>query len=511
MNEYENVFAVVKTAHKSKWDNLQLSTYQMNNSLPCTDKKILGEIVGQAIDFINEVKDDDKNYLKYLEMTKSQFNLNEFLVDLVNRNPEFVKTEFFRKKKKKDVYKLVDDFKKGRLPQQGDNLTIMGNPIALLMKAVGENPLEENIFDVEEDAIQCYTERFMDGENLAAFRSPHNSPNNILHFHNIKSEKISKYFPNLGENIIIINLIGTDAQARGSGFDEDSDFVFVTNQSEVVELARQAYVEYPTIINEVEEMKSSDYHFRLEDYALMDNKIADAQSSIGLSTDTAQLALSYYYNEGICSKELKECFIILSVIGQISIDLAKKEFDLDEKNEIRRIKNLPCMKGKDIPQFYADNKKSRNNKDFGKKVKTLNCPMDIMAELIEKNIIGYSQRIYHEPINKFLNKALSCRKVDNRYKKQKIIDEAQKYNDAIKALECSARKDTLSDDMLYQLKSRQMKMFLQKVKNELSQETVMHLVIYAFGDENSDVRTTILNGLFHTHKELLMKCFVKNS
>lgn len=39
------------------------------------------------------------------------------------------------------------------------------------MKAVGENPLEENIFDVEEDAIQCYTERFMDGENLAAFRS----------------------------------------------------------------------------------------------------------------------------------------------------------------------------------------------------------------------------------------------------------------------------------------------------------------------------------------------------
>ena len=55
-----------------------------------------------------------------------------------------------------------------------------------------------------------------------------------------------------------------------------------------------------------------------------------------------------------------------------------------------------------------------------------------------------------------------------------------------------------------------MKMFLQKVKNELSQETVMHLVIYAFGDENSDVRTTILNGLFHTHKELLMNCFMKN-
>lgn len=157
--------------------------------------------------------------------------------------------------------------------------------VALLMKAAGENPLEEGIFEVEEDAIQCYTERFPAEEHLAAFRSPHNSPNNILHFHNIKSEKISKYFPNLGQNIIIINLIGTNAQARGSGFDEDSDFVFVTNQTEITELARKSYVEYPTIINAVDELKSSEYHFRLEDYAVMDSKIADAQAAIGMSTD----------------------------------------------------------------------------------------------------------------------------------------------------------------------------------------------------------------------------------
>ena len=57
----------------------------------------------------------------------------------------------------------------------------------------------------------------------------------------------------------------------------------------------------------------------------------------------------------------------------------------------------------------------------------------------------------------------------------------------------------------------QMTMILHPVKNELRQETGLPLVIYAFGDENSDVRTTILNGLFHTHKELLMNCFVKNN
>ena len=80
----------------------------------------------------------------------------------------------------------------------------MGNPIALLMKAVGGNPLDENIFEVEEDTIQCYTARFKDGEKLAAFRSPHNSPNNILHFHNVYSDKLSKYFANLGRNVIVM-------------------------------------------------------------------------------------------------------------------------------------------------------------------------------------------------------------------------------------------------------------------------------------------------------------------
>lgn len=300
------------------------------------------------------------------------------------------------------------------------------------MKAVGENPLDEKIFQVKEDAIQCYTNRFPAGTSLAAFRNPHNSPNNILHLHNIHSDIISKYFPQLGDNVIIINLIGTDAQARGSGFDEDSDFILVTDHKEMSTLAKEAYINYPTIINKVDELKSSEYHFRLEDFADMDNKIADAQTSIGTSTDTAQLALSYYYDEGMNNRELEEIFIILSVIGQISIDLAKKEFDLDVVHEIKRLKNSECMKGKPVPQFFANTKKRRNNKDFAK-VEKMDCPMDIMANLIEKNIIGYAGRESHEPIRKLLNKS-SNEKV-NRYKCNKVIEEAKKYNDAVKALE----------------------------------------------------------------------------
>ena len=61
----------------------------------------------------------------------------------------------------------------------------------------------------------------------------------------------------------------------------------------------------------------------------MDNSIADAQQSIGISTDIAQLALSYYYDNNMQDKELEKCFVILSVIAQISIDSAKRKYVID--------------------------------------------------------------------------------------------------------------------------------------------------------------------------------------
>ena len=196
MRIFDDYFSIVKSAHSSKLGDLQLMAYQMNNSLPTTDENILKNVSRQAIDIINELKLSDEAYLKYLEQTKDAFNINEVILALVEWNSEFVKTEFFRKKKSTDINKLTDLFCQGRLPQVGDNLTIMDNPIGLLLKAVGENPLEEGCFELMTDAVQCYTPRFECGENLAAFRSPHNSPNNIIHLHNVYPERLIRYFPN---------------------------------------------------------------------------------------------------------------------------------------------------------------------------------------------------------------------------------------------------------------------------------------------------------------------------
>lgn len=512
MKEHDNWFTIVKTAHSSKWEDMQLMAYQMNNSLPSTDQETLSRISDMSVNYLRALKKtNDETYLEYLKNKKNNFNINEVILSLVKWNPDFRKTAFFRDKKTKDISKLKNEyFKQGRLLQEGDNLTVMGNPIALLMKAVGDNPLEENIFELESDAIQCYTARFKDNERLASFRSPHNSPNNILHFHNVYSDKLSKYFANLGQNVIVINMIGTDVQARASGMDEDTDFVYTTNQLDLAELARKAYINYPTIINGVAEKGNSSYHFRLEDFAQMDNQIAAAQQSIGTSTDTAQLALSYYYDEGMDEgqdgEELKKCFVILSVIGQISIDLAKKEFDIDVVNEINRIKRLPCMRGKDIPEFFANTKKSRNNKKFEEdKIRSMNCPMDIIARNIDSRVVGRAMGVTRLPISKFLNNNIKGK--GNKYKWKKFIEASEVYNRSIKYIE--QHKTQYTKNSYIDLKMDCMSHFLNCTNNNLDQETVMLLVKYAFSNDNSDVCNTILNFLYRYNCDKFMNCFVK--
>lgn len=508
MKRFDNYFSIVKTGRPSHWGNLQLMAYQMDNSVPTTDREVLGRITECGVNFCNELKNSDTAYLEYLIKTNNDFNINELLIELVKWNPNFTKTEFFRTKKSKDISGFVKDCKEGRLPQAGDNLTIMDNPIALLLKAIGDrNPLNEGCFEVMQDGVQCYAPRFNEGERLAAFRSPHNSPNNIMHLYNVYPDKLVEYFPNIGQNVIVFNAIKTDTQARLSGHDCDSDFVYITNQNDLADLARKAYTEYPTIVNGVDENGKYNYHFTLEDYAEMDNQIADAQESIGTSTDTAQLALSYYYDGNMESKDLEDCFIILSVIGQISIDLAKKCFDIDVVREINRIRNLSCMRRNEIPQFFASNKKSRNNKDFkGKKIASMNCPMDIMADIIEKKVIKYADRESHLPLRNFWNHSVIAK--GNRYKKDKFIEETRSYNKSDKWLE--KHEAEMSKETFFSLKNRNMKQFLAKVSKELDQETIMQLVIYATDDNNSDVRTTILNFLFKLHKDEFMNCFIKN-
>lgn len=518
MKQYGNCFAIVKSAHESKLGNYQVSSYQMNGSLPTNNPQVLKPIADIGITKANNMKKSVDEYIKYLEQTKNDFNINGMLLALVRHNSEFTKTRLFRKKWTEDVSKYKTALMQGELPQEGDNLTIMDNPVALLDKVVWNvnnsagdkkyDPYTEGCFEVVGDGVQCYTPRFAEGERLAAFRSPHNSPNNIVHLYNVYPERLVKYFSNIGNNVIVFNAIGTDTQARLNSQDCDSDFVYATNQSEMAELARTAYINYPTIINNIAESGSHLYHMTQVDYAKMDNAMAATQADIGVSTDTAQLAMSYYYDSDMKDKELEDCFIILSVLGQVAIDLCKKTFDINVKNEITRIKRLQCMNrvGKTkYPEFYAAIKQTRTDKKFeAEEVGHMNCPMDILYDHINESIARRVDNSKYINLSSLIDKSLINKKDINKYKMDKFKEEFNKYNESVHKLNANA--DNYDEATLYKLKKLQATILASKFKKDMSINTFIALIKYADRNDNS----VLLNELFKVNEELFVRCFVKN-
>lgn len=319
INADGDVWGIVKTDHPSKLGGYQQLSYQMINTLPCTKNEVR-EIADTTIKYIETLKNDNDEFERFLRKYANEVNHYEMLADLYAHNHNFANSKFFRYEKKEIIKQYVFRMRKGKILVNGDNLTVCGNPYALLLYSVGENYEDDSTLKYEKGAIQCYTTRFCHDTYLAAFRNPHNSPNNICYLHNVHSDLMETYFP-FSQNIIAVNCIHTDIQPRANGMDEDSDFLLVTDQPTMVRCAKKCYEDFPTIVNALNESGIS-YSNTKKDYAAMDSKFSKSRIGIGYSSNLAQLAMTYYWTEigkdnPDTSKlnELYDNFIILSVLA----------------------------------------------------------------------------------------------------------------------------------------------------------------------------------------------------
>ena len=509
-------FQIVKTAHSSKYGDLQRTSFQMNNTLLTTDENILEKIASTSIDFCNNLKLNDGAFIDYLQATSTEkYSINKAMVALYNWNRDIINTEYFKKKRREMISSLKRErLLLGKLFQNGDNLTICGNPIAMLMKVTGQDFLHEGCFCTHDDRIECYTKRFAEGERLAGFRNPHNSPNNIVCLENVYPEELIKYFPDLGKEIVVINGIDTDVQDRLNSQDLDSDTIYTTNQPEMAELAHKAYIEYPTIVNDIPKSTNSDYDKSMMSFANMDNKIANAQSDTGVSSNIAQLALSYWFDGGCESTELEDIFIICSVLAQCSIDSAKRNFDIAVGKELSRIQKMECMNPlKKYPKFYADvqelkdRKKKRKKKEIDTtEVKFFNCPMDILYQTIDKGIIdlrenkyrsfrskGTSLRSFLIPLNK------EDRSKANRKQQNSIIEIVEIYDKEVRGLEkCSEHyssdKQDAYDECMKKLSGR-----------KINENTMRALIGKAL--DNPKIMDSLFVTLYDSNSESFLKMF----
>ena len=247
----------------------------------------------------------------FLKKYKTEANHYEMIFALYEHNHDILKAQWFRRERYLILQAYIERLRSGKITINADNLTIFGNPYALLLYSIGDDWQNDPSLNYEPGVIQCYTSRFEDGEYLCGIRNPHNSPNNICYLHNKYSEEWNKYFQ-FSDNILAVNCIHTDVQDRANGCDFDSDFFFVTNNNVMVKCAKIAYEQYPTIVNKLQESGLT-YRNTMSEYARMDNKFAQSRIGIGESSNLAQLAMTYYWTEP--SKDLYDNFVILSVLA----------------------------------------------------------------------------------------------------------------------------------------------------------------------------------------------------
>lgn len=523
LKKFDYEFEIVKTAQKSKYGDIQRSSYQIMNSLPTKDRDVLSKVAKTTIDYCNELKTNHEAFIQYLKLTAEDYNINNILIDLDDRIPDFKQSEFFRVEKNKIISKFKNTLlTNGKLLQQGDNLTLCSNPYELLVHSVGADYRAVQSFRTHTDYIECSTTRFDYDKFLASFRSPHNAPHNTLYFYNKECENIKKYFPDLGDNVIVINSIDTDIQARASGCDFDTDFVFTTDQKEIVELAAESYKNYPTIINDIKD-ESSCYDMNLKGFASMDNKIASGQSLIGGSSDLAQLVLSYYIDElqeqngrkQYRNKDYEDIIVICSVLAQIGIDQAKKNFPINAIAELQRLKAEKCIEGKPYPMFFANIKNQKKRKmnqkepwkskynvlidiEDEKQAKELQCPMDILRSIIDSKIVDNRKRMKKYP-KTFIVQEQRVRDI-RRDQVSQVKDMVAEYNEKLNIIDYN--KECYYDDIRNEFE----KVVCKIKKLNIKQTTMRYLIRYAIYG-HCKFKNRLLAVLYIKDSELFLSCF----
>ena len=397
----------VKTDHPSKLSyqgNVQQLSYQMTNTLPCNADEI-AELAKTSIDYVELLKNDNDAFEQYLRKNATLVNHYEMLADLYKWNPDFANSKMWKTDKSKIISQYVFRLRKGKIVAPGDNLTVCGNPYALLLHAAGGDWRTDPTLKREDGVIQCYTPMFEEGEFLCGIRNPHNSANNLGYFHNVKHELMRKYF-GFSRNIMAVNCIETDIQARMNGEDFDSDFNFVSNQPQMVKAAKISYRDYPTVVNDIPESGKT-YTNDIREYAKMDSAMQTAQRAIGGSSDSAQLAQSYMWSKvarGEFDDEYQQLYhnvVILAVLAQCAIDGIKRQYAVDPNDEIARIRDMDCMKKKkDFPLFMRYTHKIQTTKNgverpyeeirkekrrIEKRIdKSIVCPMNYLQACLDK-------------------------------------------------------------------------------------------------------------------------------
>lgn len=386
-------FGVVKHEKKTHFFNggMVQTHYQLLNTLQLSYEE-MQKFLKPSLDYMDLLRSEPA-VLRYhihlpedQQVTQSKYkSKNDIVFQLLGLNEEFTETKIYRDFCRNTIKAYKQNMLYGHVLVDGNYSTLFGNPLEMLQHSIGTFT-GESVLGVG----NVHSKRFGYGERLLGSRSPHVCVGNILLTNNVACEEIDRYF-NLTEEIVCINSINENILQRLSGADFDSDTMLLTNHPLLVSAAERNYDRFKVSTSLIESVKSKRY-YTPEQQADLDiktsvNKIGEI---VNLSQEI-QTLMWHMLNNGKSWDDVKTLYYDacqLNAQSGAEIDMAKKEFDINNEKELQLIRERHIRRDADgrmiKPYFFGhvDRTKGYYNEEKKKYMKH-DTSMDYLREIIE--------------------------------------------------------------------------------------------------------------------------------
>jgi len=532
-----NIFGICKSEKEShrgsdEFGNiLNQTSYQFLNSMPYSYDN-MKELSKFELDYIEKLKNDIDTYVDFLSKQANDMNCNKMLVDLYNHNNDIMGIKIFKDKRKKDIHNYVSHVKKGKLRLSGDYCTILQNGREYLYHAIGKLPVEKGILNFEaweSEMIlrgnQVYTTLHDFDREYVGFRNPHTSPSNVLIIKNTNSNFIENYF-NLTDNIIYTNAIDFPINRILSGQDVDSDNLVLFDNKKMLDVARKCYIQsetsdYKVCENGVDQTPNK-YKVCNSDMAKIDGILSKSQKYIGSVVNLGQLYMSAYWdsiNKGETDAAKQKILLagidICTVLSEISIDMAKRLYSVDIKEQITSLKKCEYLYPtrddngkivKTVPLFFKYVSKSE---DIENKTIKYETSMDYLYEIL--NDIEDADPVDTIEIETLL-KSVDDKKVKSR-QVEGIMKAINSMSTKIKGIEAEYKgnEDYRKEEKYIALDSARNE-HLQIVKRFKVKTAAVNVIINEVfrGRIECKYKTDLLNTLYTINSTEFINAFKKN-
>lgn len=516
LKKIDSMFGIVKHEKKTHFFDGKMvqAHYQLLNTVRLTPDEV-SELVRPSLDYVSKINTipevlkyhvkcslrEDEDFLENYGMSEK----NEIIYSMMNLSKTFYDTKLYYDFKKETCKAYLRNLKKGHLLINGNYSVLFGNPYEMLLHSIG-------CFDGNTSLPPgtVHTLRYDFDTELLGCRSPHISTSNILITKNIRHDAIDRYF-NLTDEIVCINAINENILERLSGADYDSDSMIISNNHIIINAAKKYYKMFKVPANHVYAKKVSRiYNAENQadlDFRTSDNRIGEivnlSQELNTIMWDTINSIAFFNKSDDEIYNAIKNIYYDicqLNIMSCIEIDKAKKEFDVNMGDEIKRIRNRYKQTDKDgksiKPAFLGYIAKTKGYYDSEKKSYVQHATtMDYVLKEISRSRAAKGKASDFTPLSNCFYFSEYNKNLVNKKQISKIIEMCYSSSARISAIRMCNLYDIEEKSLLTNREKEALYYSINALK--VNPHTLSRLINYTDMPEHSKISKLLFNAIFN--------------